>query len=146
MDAQRVVYEGTPHAVTIKNRFNEIQPVGGWGCLYLDGENTGKTARLTMDGTVDLLQNSGRCVMQETLVGRHFVDLGKLELALSEYPGVNSVKAYITYGENNKLVLTAEIIGEDGLQLQDYRQYALEKFKVSAQPSKLFVNGIEVLG
>lgn len=144
VDARSVVFDGANHQATVKNRYDEIQPVGGWGRLYLDGENTGKIARVLPDGTVDFLENSGKCVMQETVTGRYFVDLHKLEEAFNQYPCVNTAKAYIIYGENNKMVLTAELTAEDCIDMSELKQYAAEKFKVSAQPSKLIVNGTEI--
>lgn len=129
------------HEITIKDRNGDIQPVGAWGCLYIDGGKTEKIARLLTDGTMDYLEDSGRSVMQETLVGRHFVDLQKLEAELDSYPGVSGSRAYICYGENNKLVITAELTAAQETDTQDLKQYWAEKAAMYAQPSCLIVNG-----
>ncbi len=141
VDSCSVLMDGTEHTVTIRNRYDDIQPFGGWGTLYVDGENTGRTARVLTDYTVDYIENSGRCIMQETLTGRYFVNLEKLKNELGAYPGVNSVEAYICYGENNKLVLTAEIAAENGIETDKLKAYAAAKFNVYAQPVRLLVNG-----
>ncbi len=140
-DGCTVLIDGAEHIATVKNRYDDIQPIGGWGTLYLDGENTGKTARVLTDNTVDFLENSGRCVMQETLTGRHFVDLEKIENDLLGFPGVKSAEAYICYGENNKLVLTAEVTAENEAEISKLQEYLAAKGKESAQPVKMLVNG-----
>ena len=145
VDGCRILIDGSEHMVTVKNRYDDIQPIGGWGKLYIDGENTGKTARVLTDNTVDFMENSGRCIMQETLTGRYFIDLEKHEKDFGAYPGVNSVEAYICYGENNKLVLTAEITAETETEICKLKEYAAEKFKVSPQPFRLLVNGEKII-
>ncbi len=145
VDELSVVLDGSEHTVTIKNRYDDIQPVGGWGQLYVDGENTGRIARVLTDNIVDYIENSGRCIMQETLAGRNFVDLEKIEKELGEYAGVNSVEAYICYGENNKLVLTAELNAENAVDNNRLKEYAEEKSKAFAQPFCLLVNGEKIL-
>lgn len=144
-DELNVMIDGSEHIVTVKNRYDDIQPVGGWGQLYVDGENTGRIARVLTDNSIDFLENSGRCVMQETLAGRNFVDLEKIEKELGEYAGVNSVEAYICYGENNKLVLTAELTAESSVEESKLKEYAEEKSKLYAQPFRLIVNGERIV-
>lgn len=102
----------------IIDRYMKKQPIGAWGTLYLDGKTTGKTARLLIDGTIDFLEDSGRCPMFETLTGRSFPDLQKLEDMALKYDGVETASTYISYGENNKLFVTVEVfinkeIGKD---------------------------------
>jgi hypothetical protein len=133
--------DGASHSVTIKNRFGKIQPIGAWGTLYVDGVATDKTARIMPDGAVEFIENSGRSIMQETLTGRYFVDLHKLEKAFCSYDGVSDATAYIAYGENNKMVLTAEITASEISDMAHFTEFAKECFKVSSQPFALFVNG-----
>ena len=118
----------------------------GWGKLIIDGVDSGRVARVLTNNTVDYLEDSGRCVMQETVTGRYFVDLYRLESALQAYPGVTDAEAYIVYGVNmnNKLDLTAEVTAEKETDLAGLKEYGGGKFKVSAQPSKLIVNGTEL--
>ena len=104
------------------------KPFGAWGELYvMDYEpetwrdritnpygpgmlyQTGYTARILPDGSLDLLENGGRTILQEGLTGRHFLDLYKLESTLCHYPGVERAEAYVRYAEGNKLILTAEV-------------------------------------
>lgn len=104
------------------------KPFGAWGELYvMDYEpetwrdritnpygpgmlyQTGYTARILPDGSLDLLENGGRTILQEGLTGRHFLDLYKLESTLCHYPGVEHAEAYVRYAEGNKLILTAEV-------------------------------------
>jgi hypothetical protein len=83
--------------------------------------------------------------MQETLTGRHFVDLEKIENDLNAFPGVKSSEAYICYGENNKLVLTAEIAAENETEISKLQEYLAIKGKESAQPVKMLVNGNRII-
>ncbi len=133
--------DGVSYRVTIKNRFGKIQPIGAWGTLYADGVATDKIARIMPDGAVDFIENSGRSIMQETLTGRYFVDLHKLEKDFCSYDGVSDATAYIAYGENNKMVLTAEITASEISDMAHFTEFAKELFKVSSQPFVLFVNG-----
>ncbi|MDO4278918.1 MAG: AMP-binding protein [Lachnoclostridium edouardi] len=106
------------------------QPFGAWGSLYImDCEThgytdkitnpygpgilyqTGKTARILPDGSIDMLEKGGRTIMSEGIAGRYFLDLHKLEKALLSFNGIEKAEAYIYYGENNKLILTADIFG-----------------------------------
>lgn len=108
------------------------KPYGGWGNLYIldhatDGYvdsitnpygpgtlyQTGRTARILPDGSIDMLENGGRTVLSEDLAGRHFLSLSKLESLLADYPGVARAEAYMRYGEGNKMVLAADIYGEE---------------------------------
>jgi hypothetical protein len=144
VDSQKVVIDGVERIVPIKNRYGRIQPVGAWGALFVDEVDTQKVARVLSDGSVDFLENSGRCVMQETLTGRYFVDLEALERELCAYSNVTSAKAYVCYGEGNKLVLSADVTAGK-IDICHFKEYAFEKFKVSSQPCALFVNGEKII-
>lgn len=47
--------------------------------------------------------------MMESVTGRSFLDLYKLETVLSGHPGISRAEAYVQYGEDNKLYLTADV-------------------------------------
>ena len=53
----------------------------GEGTLY----QAGRVARILPDGSIDLLENGGRTVMQESVTGRNFLDLERLERMLREW-------------------------------------------------------------
>ena len=125
------------------------QPFGAWGNLYIMdhpttgwvdkitnpyGEGvlyqTGRVARILPDGSLDLLENGGRTVMQESITGRNFLDLARLERILLEYEGIDEAKAYVRYAEGNKTILEAEICGAaepDRESLTGYLQENCEK-------------------
>ncbi len=140
----KVKLEGKEANVTIKNRYDDVQPIGGWGTLYINGENTGRIARLLTDDSIDFIENSGRTVMQESLTGRCFIDLEKLEKELKVYDGINYAEAYISYGLDNKLLLTAEITTEKEIDVKTLKTYLAEKCEISLQPSKLIMNGEDI--
>ncbi len=106
------------------------KPFGGWGNLYIMDHptygwtdkitnpygpgmlyQTGFTARILPDGSIDILQNGGRTVMNESLMGRNFLNLQMVEDALREYEGIEEAEAFVEYMEGNKLLLAAEVKG-----------------------------------
>jgi len=106
------------------------KPFGAWGRLYVMDHkpakyldeitnpyapgtlyDTGRTARILPDGSLDFLEQGGRTIMQEGIMGRQFHDLYQLETVLKQVPGVEEAAAYVRYTEGNKLVLTAEVKG-----------------------------------
>ena len=89
---------------------DEITNPYGPGKLY----DSGRTARILPDGSLDFLEQGGRTIMQEGLTGRQFHDLYQIETALKQVPGVEEAAAYVRYAEGNKLVLTAEVKGTMG--------------------------------
>ncbi|WP_347559683.1 condensation domain-containing protein [Clostridium sp. AM58-1XD] len=126
------------------------QPYGGWGNLYImDYETkgwmdkitnpygkgvlyqTGRTARILPDGSIDMIENGGRTVMSEGIAGRFFLNLHKLEHVLCEYEGIRSAEAYIRYAEENKLVLTAEIYGTKEPDMEKLRHILPSTVKIS---------------
>ncbi len=126
--------------VRILDDYSNIQPVGAWGHLTVDGKDTGKTARVMLDGTLDFIEESGRCVMFETLFGRSYPDLEKMEQAALSFEGVNSAQAYVRYGDDNQLHLTVDVSGEnlDREQLKAYLESEVEQYEI---PSLIAVNG-----
>ena len=86
---------------------DEITNPYGPGKLY----DSGRTARILPDGSLDFLEQGGRTIMQEGLTGRQFHDLYQIETALKQVPGVEEAAAYVRYADGNKLVLTAEVKG-----------------------------------
>ena len=108
------------------------QPFGGWGTLYIMDHptagwkdkvtnpygpgtlyQTGITARILPDGTLDLLDQGGRTVMVEKLNGRDFVDLAQLERLLESREDVSRADAYFRWGEEHRLVLAADVFGPE---------------------------------
>ncbi len=132
------------------------KPFGGWGNLYIMDHaaagyvdsitnpygpgilyQTGRTARILPDGSIDMLEQGGRTVMAEGLTGRHFLDLYKLESCLVQYPGVTRAEAYIRYAEGNKLVLTADIYGDGEQDRERVNAYLTEHCEKPLLPSEL---------
>lgn len=133
------------------------QPFGAWGNLYImdhptdgwvdkitnpygPGElyQTGRVARILPDGGIDFLENGGRTIMQEGITGRNFLDLERLERILRGYEGVQDAKAYVRYGEGNKLILRADVRGE-GLDEEKVRAYLEERCEKALVPGEIQV-------
>ena len=108
------------------------QPLGAWGALYIMDHptsnwtdkitnpygpgvlyQTGLHSRILPDGSLDILEQCGRTIMMETLTGRDFLDLGKLEQVLCGYAGVESAQAYIAWGLEHRMELCADIAGKE---------------------------------
>uniref|UniRef100_UPI00405681BB AMP-binding protein n=1 Tax=Acetatifactor sp. TaxID=1872090 RepID=UPI00405681BB len=139
-----VKLDGNDAVVSIENRYGDIQPVGGWGKLLVNGEYTGRIARLNADDIIDYLEDSGRTVMQETLTGRNFIDLSKVEQDIKEKVASDcEVNAYITYGENNKLILEANVKAEAVSNVEELKEILAKYCKQSLQPFKLLINNVE---
>ncbi|MCD8103959.1 MAG: AMP-binding protein [Lachnospiraceae bacterium] len=132
------------------------QPLGAWGQLYiLDYPTTGyldqitnpygsgvlyqtgKTARILPDGTLDLLEKGGRTVIHEGIKGRHFLDLYKLETLLTGYEGVRRAEAYVRYAEKNQLVLIADIYGSKEPDPDKLRAYLADYCEESLIPADI---------
>ncbi|MBO5388162.1 MAG: non-ribosomal peptide synthetase [Lachnospiraceae bacterium] len=132
-------------AITILNRYGDIQPIGGWGELIINNEKTGKIARLTVNNEIDYLENSGRTVMQETLTGRNFINLAKLEQDVKELVAADCKnEAYIVYGENNKFTLVVDIKSKEAIvDVEEIKEVIARYCEKSNQPYKLLINGLE---
>ena len=121
-------------SATIVNRYGDTQPIGGWGKLLLNQKETGRTARITAENTIDYLEDSGRTIMQESLTGRNYIDLHKVEQDIASLlPETGQCEAYITYGKNNKLVLTARITAEKELDNIEEVKEILSKYCIKSQ-------------
>lgn len=109
------VYEGK--LAKVVNDEGLVQPIGGWGhLLCLDGvswSDMGCTARVLPDGSVDLLEKSGRTIMVEGLRGRAFVDLAALERSLCALEGVESADCYVAYRPDNTMGTFATVNGAE---------------------------------
>ncbi|MCR5370388.1 MAG: AMP-binding protein [Clostridium sp.] len=119
------------------------KPFGAWGRLYVmdhdfegctavygnpygEGKlyETSYTARILPDGSLDLLEHSGRTIMAERTMGRAFPNLYAMEQTVCSMAGVKSASAYVSYGGDNALDLTVDIVPEENAQTEDF---SLEK-------------------
>ncbi len=138
--------DGKDVIVTIKDRYGDVQPLGGWGRLFIDDVDTEKIARLTPDGIIDYIEDSGRTVMQESITGRHFVDLNKVEQDVKAIAEIDcEVQAYIKYGENNKLMLVADILTNKEINnKEDIRETVAAHCKKSHQPTECIFKKVSI--
>ena len=100
------------------------------GILY----QTGLTARILPDGTLDLLEQGGRTVMVERLTGRSFIDLYSLERVLSSLEGIHKAEAYVRWGEEHKPVLTADLYCSQEPDLDRVNKYLESRWDKSLLP------------
>ncbi len=126
-------------SVKIVDNNGYIQPIGAWGKVLASNNDTGKIGRIMVDGTLDFLKNSGRRVMFETLFGRDYPDLEKMEKLALSYDGITDAQAYVRYGDDNQLHLTIDVKGENICreQFKSYLEDNCEKFEV---PSLIIIN------
>ena len=132
------------------------QPFGAWGTLYIMDHptvgwqdkitnpygagilyQTGRTARILPDGSLDFLENGGRCVMNESITGRNFLELYRLEQILCGYEGIHRAEAFVRYGQGNKLVLTAEVYGKEEPDQEKLGAYLEEKCEKCLIPGEI---------
>ncbi|MEY8338808.1 AMP-binding protein [Lachnospiraceae bacterium 62-35] len=137
------------------------QPFGAWGNLYImdyqtEGcidsitnpygkgtlYQTGRTARILPDGTMDMLETGGRTILSEGITGRHFLDLYRLETILTGYEGIEKAEAYIRYGENNKLILTADIYASQKPDMEKLNEYLSRNCEKPLIPEEIFFKTI----
>ena len=95
----------------------------GPGVLY----QTSCTARILPDGSIHMLEQGGRIIMTESLTGRHFLDLYRLEDTACQYPGVERAEAYVAYGTGNTMVLTLDVYGKNQLDTENLQKYLTER-------------------
>ncbi len=136
------------------------QPFGAWGTLYVMDHptlgwkdkmtnpysegvlyQTGRTARIMPDGSLDMLENAGRIVMNESLSGRHFLDLQKLEAALARYEGIQKAEAYIVYAETNTLPLNAALYGDREPDQEKLKEYISQTCGPELVPTEIHFMG-----
>ena len=122
------------------------KPFGGWGTLYIMDHKpadcvdqitnpygpgvlyqTSCTARILPDGSIHMLEQGGRIIMTESLTGRHFLDLYRLEDTACQYPGVERAEAYVAYGTGNTMVLTLDVYGKNQLDTENLQKYLTER-------------------
>lgn len=134
------------------------KPFGGWGELYImdyptkdyvdrvenptdsmDGMfyQTGYKARITPGGDVEFLEDTGRSVMLETLMGREYVDLGQIEKVLCEYEGITTAQAYTYYGGDNVILVGVDVTGVTEDEVEKIKAYAAEHLKPVWVPTKI---------
>ena len=103
------------------------------GTLY----KTGHVARITLDGNVEFLEKAGRTVMLETLMGRVYVDLKKVEDVLCECDGVTAAHAYTYYGGDNIMMVGADVKGVAKEDAEKIMAFAAEKLEKAWVPTKI---------
>ena len=132
------------------------QPFGAWGSLYIMDRptkdwsdkitnpygagvlyQTGLHARILPDGTLDILEKCGRTIMVETLTGRDFLDLGRLEDTLLGYEGIDQAKAYTCWGPDHRLMLCADIAGKEEPDMEKLEAYVAGKVEPCLVPKKI---------
>ena len=132
------------------------QPYGAWGALYIMDHptkgwvdkitnpysggmlyQTGLHARILPDGSLDILERCGRTIMVETLTGRDFLDLGRLEETLLSYDGIDSAEAYTCWGPDHRLMLCADISGEKEPDMEKLQAYVAEKVEPCLVPKEI---------
>ena len=123
------------------------KPFGAWGRLYIRDQEfpdmtasyknpfgegriceTPYTARILPDGSLDLLEHSGRTIMAERTMGRSFPNLYAMEQALLTCPGITSAECFVSYGGNNALQLTAELELDDAAKQEMYTAESVSAF------------------
>ena len=119
----------------IRSRYGSLQPLGAWGTLYENGTATGRTARILPDGTVDYLEDSGRCVMVEGLTGRSFPNLQKLEDALNDYPGIRNARCCLTMTQKLFWSVTATFESDHPVDREKLNDYLKTRCEPSLMPA-----------
>ena len=130
---------GVDGLVTILNRYDDVQPIAGWGRLLVNGVDTGKIARVTIDNEIDYLENSGRTIMQETLTGKYFIDLKKLEKGIEQINGIKKAEVCFTFGENNRLVLTVTAEAEGAIDENRIVEYITKDCNIVTHTVKVIL-------
>ena len=132
------------------------QPYGAWGTLYIMDHptrdwtdritnpysggylyQTGLHARILPDGTLDILESCGRTIMVETLTGRDFLDLGRLENVLTSYDGIDSAEAYTCWGPDHRLMLCADVSGTEEPEMEKLHANLTEQVEPALVPKEI---------
>ena len=84
--------------------------------------------------------------MQESITGRHFIDLNKVEQDVKAITEIDSeVQAYITYGESNKLMLVADILTNKEINnKEDIREAVAAHCEKSHQPTECIFRKVSI--
>lgn len=134
------------------------KPYGAWGTLYVmnrEPDNyeetvesnyspgllyrTSRTARILPDGSVDFLENGGRTVLTDGIHGRRYYALNKLELALSQYEGIEKAEAYMCYDrEKNEMSLYADVTAENAPEQDALKAYIQEQCGELLVPDEIY--------
>lgn len=136
------------------------KPFGGWGDLYVMDYptadfvdqmqspyednilyKTGRTARITLAGNVEFLEDAGRTVMVESLSGREFIDLYQIEQLVCECEGVVSAEAYTFYGSGNAIHVGVDVKGVTEEAEERIRAHVAEKVTGIWVPEKIVCMG-----
>lgn len=136
---------------------------GGWGTLYIMDHKpadcvdqitnpygpgvlyqTSCTARILPDGSIHMLEQGGRIIMTESLTGRHFLDLYRLEDTACQYPGVERAEAYVAYGAGNTMVLTLDVYGKNQLDTENLQKYLTERCEKPLIPAVIHCMDCEI--
>ena len=139
------------------------KPFGGWGTLYIMDHKpadcvdqitnpygpgvlyqTSCTARILPDGSIHMLEQGGRIIMTESLTGRHFLDLYRLEDTACQYPGVERAEAYVAYGAGNTMVLTLDVYGKNQLDTENLQKYLTERCEKPLIPAVIHCMDCEI--
>lgn len=139
------------------------KPFGGWGTLYIMDHKpadcvdqitnpygpgvlyqTSRTARILPDGSIHMLEQGGRIIMTESLTGRHFLDLYRLEDTACQYPCVERAEAYVAYGAGNTMVLTLDVYGKNQLDTENLQKYLTERCEKPLIPAVIHCMDCEI--
>lgn len=139
------------------------KPFGGWGTLYIMDHKpadcvdqitnpygpgvlyqTSRMARILPDGSIHMLEQGGRIIMTESLTGRHFLDLYRLEDTACQYPGVERAEAYVAYGAGNTMVLTLDVYGKNQLDTENLQKYLTERCEKPLIPAVIHCMDCEI--
>lgn len=142
--------------VYVFNKDYMKQPFGGWGDLYVMGHptlgwtdkmrnpygegilyKTGRVARILPDGKIDFLENGGRTVMRESLAGRDYLDLQKVEELLKGFGGIDKAEAYVHYTSEGALSLNVRIYGENEPNAEGLHAYVKATLGDKLDPTKI---------
>ncbi len=129
------------------------QPYGGWGTLYILNQpplgwkdkatspytpgilyDTGISARILPDGSLDLLDQGGRTVLMERLTERRYVDLYGLERLLNSCEGIHKAEVYLRWGMEFAAVITADLYCSKEPDLDELNAYLKEHWDESLLP------------
>ena len=140
----RKIAKGTQSEITIKDYLGNTGLIGAWGYLCVNGEKTDIEGRILNDGTFDLLEVSGRHVMIEGLKGRSYPNLRKIEELLMNLSCVSSAHAYVSYSDNNKLWITADIETDKTYKEETLREYIHHNCEEYLTTDKFIINNEQI--
>lgn len=138
------------------------QPFGAWGDLYVMDHptagwvdkitnpygkgmlyKTGRIARILPDGSIDMLENGGRTIMQESVRGRNYLNLHKLETVLKTYENICRAEAYTCLNDKNGITLAADIFGTKEPDMDTLRGFLKEHVEEILIPEEIHFTRIK---